>query len=335
MWSDVIPQDVQALGAELAKRAVCEREAGRTIYPPQEQIFRALELTTPEKVKVCLVGQDPYHEAGQANGLCFSVNRGVLFPPSLKNVFKELVSDIGCPYPKSGDLTLCNEHHDLVHKDRAWEAKMKETKAGLNKKYHALSVLNQIIPALTEQLAELFPQHAFVTTGEDTADFREDHGIAKEHHLDAYCIACSVLAEPSTVAAPTAKPHRLMQFRRHDRQGCHKENIKRVYLLDGKAVATNRHKAIEQKDDSLEEFCKTHTQQEVSALTVKGHKPIYKEIQRFMPGGVFLFNGKVHTLQGSQGRYKGMPKYYIGTDGEKNHAKRCIFLQQNCGLRWA
>lgn len=64
MWSDVIPQDVQALGAELAKRAACEREAGRTIYPPQEQIFRALELTTPEKVKVCLVGQDPYHEAG-------------------------------------------------------------------------------------------------------------------------------------------------------------------------------------------------------------------------------------------------------------------------------
>ena len=103
MWSDVIPQDVQALGAELAKRAASEREAGRTIYPPQEQIFRALELTTPEKVKVCLVGQDPYHEAGQANGLCFSVNRGVLFPPSLKNVFKELVSDIGCPYPKSGD----------------------------------------------------------------------------------------------------------------------------------------------------------------------------------------------------------------------------------------
>lgn len=114
MWSDVIPQDVQALGAELAKRAACEREAGRTIYPPQEQIFRALELTTPEKVKVCLVGQDPYHEAGQANGLCFSVNRGVLFPPSLKNVFKELVSDIGCPYPKSGDLTHCAEQGVLM-----------------------------------------------------------------------------------------------------------------------------------------------------------------------------------------------------------------------------
>ena len=245
------------------------------------------------------------------------------------------------PQHKNGSETLenrvglCNEHHDLVHKDRAWDAKMKETKAGLNKKYHALSVLNQIIPALTEQLTAMFPQHAFVTTGKDTADFREDYGIAKEHHLDAYCIACSVLAEPTKVAAPTGKPHRLMQFRRHDRQVCHKENIKRVYLSEGKAVATNRHKAIEQKDDSLEEFRKTHTQQEVSALTVKDHQPVYKDMRRFMPGGVFLFNGKVHTLQRSHGRYKGMPFYYIDTDGSKNHAKGCIFLQQNCGMRWA
>ena len=60
MWSDVIPQDVQALGTELAKRAACEREAGHTIYPPQEQIFRALELTTPEKGKVCLVGHSSF-----------------------------------------------------------------------------------------------------------------------------------------------------------------------------------------------------------------------------------------------------------------------------------
>ena len=212
---------------------------------------------------------------------------------------------------------------------------MKEAKAGMNKKYHALSVLNQIIPALTEQLTELFPQHAFVTTGKDTADFREDRGIAKEHYLDAYCIACSVLTEPDKISAPTAEPHRLMQFRRHDRQVCHKENIKRVYLLDGKAVATNRHKATEQKDDSLEEFRKTHSQQEVSALTVKEHKPAYKDMRRSMPGGVFLCNGKLHTLQGSTGRYKGMPYYYIDTDGSRSHAQECIFLQRNCGLRWA
>ena len=211
---------------------------------------------------------------------------------------------------------------------------MKAVKAGMNKKYHALSVLNQIIPSLTEQLAELFPQHAFVTTGKDTADFREDHGIAKEHHLDAHCVACSVLTEPSEVSVPTAKPHHLMQFRRDDRQVCHKENFKRVYLLNGKTVAINRHKAIGQKDDSLEEFRKTHSQQEVSSLTVKDHKPIYKDRQRFMPGGVYLFNGRVHTLRSSLGRHNGTPDYFVDVNGNKSNAKRCKFLQQNCGLRW-
>ena len=72
MWKEILPPDVQALGAGLAERAAREREAGHTIYPPQEQIFRALELTPPEKVKVCLVGQDPYHEAGQERAVFFS-----------------------------------------------------------------------------------------------------------------------------------------------------------------------------------------------------------------------------------------------------------------------
>lgn len=60
MWCNVLPPDAQALSAGLAERAAREREAGHTIYPPQEQIFRALELTPPEKVKVCLIGQDPH-----------------------------------------------------------------------------------------------------------------------------------------------------------------------------------------------------------------------------------------------------------------------------------
>ena len=83
---------------------------------------------------------------------------------------------------------------------------------------------------------------------------------------------------------------------------------------------------LEQKDDSLEEFRKTHTQQEVSALTVKDHQPVYKDMRRFMPGGVFLFNGKVHTLQRSHGRYKGMPFYYIDTDGEQEPCERMYIL---------
>lgn len=104
-WSDCIPEETLNLGLNLADKAQREREAGKIIYPPQEQIFRALELTPPDKVKICLVGQDPYHTPGQANGLAFSVNAGHTLQPSLRNIFNELHDDIGCAIPQSGDLT--------------------------------------------------------------------------------------------------------------------------------------------------------------------------------------------------------------------------------------
>ena len=72
-----------------------EKADGRTIYPPGSQIFRAFELTPVDKVKVVILGQDPYHGPGQAHGLSFSVSAGVPAPPSLKNIFKEIESDLG------------------------------------------------------------------------------------------------------------------------------------------------------------------------------------------------------------------------------------------------
>ncbi len=88
---------------------------------------------------------------------------------------------------------LCAEHHNLVHKDIAWQGKLAEEKTGLNKKYSALSVLNQIIPALTKELSALFPKHFFVTNGKSTYDYRAAHGVSKDHWLDAYCIACGLV----------------------------------------------------------------------------------------------------------------------------------------------
>ena len=83
-----------------------EREyAEQTVYPAREKIFRALELTPLEAVKVCILGQDPYHEPGQAQGLAFSVPEGVALPPSLKNIFAEIDAEYGCGAPESGDLT--------------------------------------------------------------------------------------------------------------------------------------------------------------------------------------------------------------------------------------
>jgi uracil-DNA glycosylase len=81
-----------------------EEAAGKRIYPPQGTRLRALELTPLDRVKVVILGQDPYHGPGQAHGLAFSVQPGVRTPPSLVNIYKELLSDIGCPIPSHGNL---------------------------------------------------------------------------------------------------------------------------------------------------------------------------------------------------------------------------------------
>lgn len=75
-----------------------------TVYPPGPYIFNAFEHCPFDKVKVVILGQDPYHEPGQAHGLCFSVQDGTPYPPSLINIFKEIESDLGTPMPKSGNL---------------------------------------------------------------------------------------------------------------------------------------------------------------------------------------------------------------------------------------
>lgn len=105
------------------------------VYPPGSQMFAAFDACPFDKVKVVILGQDPYHEPGQAHGLCFSVNDGVPFPPSLQNIFKEIHDDIGTPVPMSGDLTrwanqgvlLLNAtltvraHQAGSHQNKGWE----------------------------------------------------------------------------------------------------------------------------------------------------------------------------------------------------------------------
>ena len=106
-----------------------------TCYPPGNQIFEAFNLCPFDKVKAVIIGQDPYHEPGQAHGLCFSVNDGVPFPPSLVNIFKEINMDLGTPMPTSGNLArwarqgvlLLNAtltvraHQPASHQGHGWE----------------------------------------------------------------------------------------------------------------------------------------------------------------------------------------------------------------------
>ncbi len=90
--------------ARLTDAVRAEYKAG-ACYPPGPLIFNAFNLCPFDRVKVVIIGQDPYHEPGQAHGLSFSVLPGVMFPPSLQNIFKEIADDVGKPIPQSGDLT--------------------------------------------------------------------------------------------------------------------------------------------------------------------------------------------------------------------------------------
>lgn len=113
-WSEILPQEALYLATELEAHAQEERDNGKKLYPPQDQIFRALQLTKPEDVRVCIVGQDPYHTPGQANGLAFSIAPGNPLQPSLVNIFKELEEDVGIKKPEDGDLTKWAENGVLL-----------------------------------------------------------------------------------------------------------------------------------------------------------------------------------------------------------------------------
>jgi len=104
-WKQVLREEFEKpYFFELKSFLLQEKQNKEVIFPAGTKIFAALDQTSFNKVKVVILGQDPYHGAGQANGLCFSVNKGITVPPSLKNIFKELHSDIGIDLPRNGDL---------------------------------------------------------------------------------------------------------------------------------------------------------------------------------------------------------------------------------------
>ena len=105
-WKEVLHKEfTRPYFEQIVAYLKIEKAQGKTIYPPGSLIFNAFDKTPFNKVKVVLLGQDPYHGPGQAHGLCFSVPDGVPPPPSLQNMYKELNSDIGMPIPRTGNLT--------------------------------------------------------------------------------------------------------------------------------------------------------------------------------------------------------------------------------------
>lgn len=134
-WKEVLQPEFDKPYFEQLTSFVRSEYARTVIYPPAGQIFNAFDHCPFNKVKVVIIGQDPYHEQGQANGMCFSVAPGVQMPPSLVNIFKEIQSDLGKPFPADGDLTrwadqgvlLLNAtltvqaHYAGSHQRRGWE----------------------------------------------------------------------------------------------------------------------------------------------------------------------------------------------------------------------
>ncbi|MBM9589822.1 uracil-DNA glycosylase [Leptospira sp. 201903075] len=134
-WKEVLTAEFEKPYFSALRDWIREEYKSKVVYPPAKLIFNAFDSCPFDKVKVVILGQDPYHGPGQAHGLCFSVNEGVPFPPSLQNIFKEITDDLGKPVPKSGDLTrLANQGVLLLnatltvqkdkagsHQNKGWE----------------------------------------------------------------------------------------------------------------------------------------------------------------------------------------------------------------------
>lgn len=103
-WRKLLQEEFDKPYFEALARFVKAEYASREVFPAGSNIFRAFDRCALDSLKVVIIGQDPYHGVGQANGLCFSVNDGVPFPPSLQNIFKEIHDDLGTPTPHSGNL---------------------------------------------------------------------------------------------------------------------------------------------------------------------------------------------------------------------------------------
>lgn len=134
-WSQLLNKDYTETDLHQLLNAVAKKHQTETCFPPKHELFNAFVRCPLDQVKVVLIGQDPYHGFGQANGLAFSVNDGITFPPSLINIFKELERDLDIPIPISGNLERWAEQGVLLlnatlsvsegkagsHQDIGWE----------------------------------------------------------------------------------------------------------------------------------------------------------------------------------------------------------------------
>lgn len=167
---------------------------GKTVYPPKEQVFRALDLCPIDQTKVVILGQDPYHGPNQANGLAFSVNRGVPLPPSLRNIFKELKDDLGIEN-RTGDLSRWAKQGVLLlntvltveegspgsHSDLGWEKFTDDVIRALNDRKDSLIFVLWGSKAKTKET--LISGHHFILYAPHPSPFSAHKGFLGCRHF--------------------------------------------------------------------------------------------------------------------------------------------------------
>ena len=175
-WNEILAEEMEKDYYQQLQAFVQKRRAEVRVFPEEKNVFNALKLTPFESVKVVILGQDPYHGFGQAHGLSFSVQKGTPFPPSLKNIYKELQEDIGGELPTEGDLShwakqgvlLLNtvltveEGNANSHKGMGWETLTNRFIESLNELKHPVIFILWGKPAQDKEKLITNPNHVLL-----------------------------------------------------------------------------------------------------------------------------------------------------------------------------
>ncbi|WP_314680306.1 uracil-DNA glycosylase [uncultured Granulicatella sp.] len=175
-WNEILAEEMKKDYYQELQAFVQKRREEVRVFPEEKNVFRALELTPFESVKVVILGQDPYHGFGQAHGLSFSVQKGIPLPPSLKNIYKELQEDIGGGLPTEGDLSHWAQQGVLLlntvltveegnansHKGKGWERLTNRLIESLNELNHPVIFILWGKPAQDKEKLITNPSHVIL-----------------------------------------------------------------------------------------------------------------------------------------------------------------------------
>ncbi|WP_455491138.1 uracil-DNA glycosylase [Granulicatella sp.] len=175
-WNEILEEEMKKDYYQELQAFVQKRREEVRVFPEEKNVFRALELTPFESVKVVILGQDPYHGFGQAHGLSFSVQKGIPLPPSLKNIYKELQEDIGGGLPTEGDLSHWAQQGVLLlntvltveegnansHKGKGWERLTNRLIESLNELNHPVIFILWGKPAQDKEKLITNPSHVIL-----------------------------------------------------------------------------------------------------------------------------------------------------------------------------